>query len=125
MAERKLHYGMTLRLYFEDKAFGPGMMVLLNLIEKTGSLQKAAQSMDMAYSKAWKMLRRSEEAWGFLLTDRETGGKDGGGSKLTPQAVRLMEAYAGFAADSRREMDRLFSQYFSEEWVEEIRRKGE
>ena len=30
---------------------------------------------------------------GFALTDRETGGKDGGGSTLTPQAERLIEAY--------------------------------
>ena len=48
----KLHYGLSLRLYFEEKAFGPGMVALLRAVEKTGSLQRAARSMNMAYSKA-------------------------------------------------------------------------
>ena len=78
-----LHYGISLKLYFENKAFGPGMSALLRGVEETGSLQGAAQGMNMAYSKAWKMLKESEKAWGFPLTERETGGKDGGGSTLT------------------------------------------
>ena len=92
MGESRLHYGMSLRLYFEEKAFGPGMVMLLREVERTGSLQKAAKAMNMAYSKAWKMLKGAEKEWGFALTDRETGGKDGGGSTLTPQAERLIEA---------------------------------
>ena len=28
--------------------------------------------MNMAYSKAWKMLKGAEKEWGFALTDRET-----------------------------------------------------
>jgi hypothetical protein len=57
MGESRLHYGMSLRLYFEEKAFGPGMVMLLREVERTGSLQKAAKAMNMAYSKAWKMLK--------------------------------------------------------------------
>ena len=47
----RLHYGLTLRLYFEEKAFGPGMVVLLEEVERTGSLQRAARSMNMATAK--------------------------------------------------------------------------
>ena len=47
---------MSLRLYFEEKAFGPGMVMLLREVERTGSLQKAAKNMNMAYSKAWKKM---------------------------------------------------------------------
>ncbi len=112
---------MSLRLYFEEKAFGPGMVTLLQEVERTGSLQKAAKSMNMAYSKAWKMLKGAEKEWGFALTDRETGGKDGGGSTLTPQAVRLIKAYESFKSDAVKQLDQLFTQYFSEEKVEEIR----
>ena len=121
----KLHYGLSLRLYFEEKAFGPGMVALLRAVEKTGSLQRAARSMNMAYSKAWKMLRVAEKEWGFLLTDRETGGRDGGGSTLTPQAVRLLEAYDAFMTETRQELDRLFEKYFSQEWVEELKQSAE
>ena len=97
------------------------MVTLLQEVERTGSLQKAAKSMNMAYSKAWKMLKGAEKEWGFALTDRETGGKDGGGSTLTPQAVRLIEAYESFKNDAVKQLDQLFTQYFSEEKVEEIR----
>lgn len=124
--KNKLHYGLSLRLYFEEKAFGPGMVVLLGEVEKTGSLQRAARSMNMAYSKAWKMLRVAEKEWGFLLTDRETGGRDGGGSTLTPQAKELMEAYLSFRKDAEAELDRLFETYFSDEWLKHMREgKGE
>ena len=114
MGESRLHYGMSLRLYFEEKAFGPGM-------ERTGSLQKAVKNMNMAYSKAWKMLKGAEKEWGFALTDREAGGKDGGGSRLTPQAKGLIEAYVGFKQDAEEQLDQLFAQYFSEETVEKIK----
>lgn len=120
MDQNQLHYGISLKLYFENKAFGPGMSALLRGIEETGSLQGAALAMNMAYSKAWKMLKESEKAWGFMLTERETGGRDGGGSTLTPQAVRLLDAYDAFMEETRRELDRLFLQHFSPDWVEEL-----
>ena len=41
------------------------MVALLRAVEKTGSLQRAARSMNMAYSKAWKMLRVAERSGGF------------------------------------------------------------
>ena len=116
-----LHYGISLKLYFENKAFGPGMSALLRGVEETGSLQGAAQGMNMAYSKAWKMLKESEKAWGFPLTERETGGKDGGGSTLTGQAVRLLEAYDSFMKEAREELDRLFEKHFSQDRVEKLK----
>lgn len=124
MDENQLHYGISLKLYFENKAFGPGMSALLRGIEATGSLQGAAQAMNMAYSKAWKMLKESEKAWGFPLTERETGGRDGGGSTLTPQALGLLEAYDSFMKETREELDRLFNKHFSREWVEQIKNSG-
>ena len=120
----RLHYGLTLRLYFEEKAFGPGMVVLLEEVERTGSLQRAARSMNMAYSKAWKMLKVAEKEWGFALTDRETGGKDGGGSTLTPQAKALMKAYAGFRREAEASLDELFEKYFSSERLQEMKTAG-
>ena len=112
MNQNQLHYGISLKLYFDNKAFGPGMSALLRGIEETGSLQGAAQS------------KESEKAWGFMLTDRETGGRDGGGSTLTPQAVRLLEAYDVFMKESRQELDRLFEKHFSREWVEELKKSS-
>ena len=78
----------------------------------------------MAYSKAWKMLKVAEKEWGFALTDRETGGKDGGGSTLTPQAKALMKAYAGFRSEAEASLDELFEKYFSSERLQEMKTAG-
>ncbi len=116
-----LQYGISIKLFFQEKAFGPGVAVLLRNVEKTGSLLGAAKEMNMAYSKAWKILKNVEKIWGFQLTDKETGGKYGGGSTLTPQGRKLLENYEKFCEEGKKELDRIFEQYFSSDWIEEIK----
>ncbi|MFQ7289724.1 MAG: hypothetical protein ACLRPV_12980 [Lacrimispora saccharolytica] len=36
--EEKLHYKMTIKLWKDDKVFGPGICQLLTKIEETGSM---------------------------------------------------------------------------------------
>ena len=119
--QKKLHCGATFKLFFDDKAFGPGIAMLLRMVEEKGSLLKAAQSMGMAYSKAWKILRETERVWGFRLTDRETGGKDGGGSRLTRRGEQLLAAYEAFSAQARLQVNEVFRQHFTPELLEELR----
>jgi len=38
--------------------FGPGPVELLELIEKTGSISKAAKGMGRSYKKAWDIVSR-------------------------------------------------------------------
>lgn len=120
----KFGYRMSVKLYGDSKAFGPGIAALLRNVEKTGSLQKASAAMNMAYSKAWRILKETEKEWGIALTARETGGRDGGGSTLTPEAVEILEHYEAFMMETRREADRLFEQYFSPQWINELEKKG-
>lgn len=123
MKDEKLHYGMSLKLYFEDKAFGPGAARLLRNIEKTGSLLGAAKEMNMAYSKAWKIIKNIENIWGFKLTERETGGKDGGGSTLTPRAKEILEHYEKFCEEGKKVVDEIYEMYFSQAWVEDLKNR--
>ena len=95
-----------------EKFFGEGPCRLLRLVEETGSLRCAAATMEMAYSKALKLVKQAEEALGFPLTQRSVGGKDGGGSTLTPEGRRFLlqyEAYRDACVQANRE---LFAQYF-------------
>ena len=55
----------------DEKFFGEGPYRLLLAIEKTGSLRSASQSMGLAYSKAFRMIKNAEEALGFSLTSRQ------------------------------------------------------
>ena len=125
MMEHKLRYGLSVKLYGEDKAFGPGIAELLSNVEKQGSLQGAAQAMNMAYSKAWKIVKAAEAEWDLPLMDRETGGRDGGGSTLTPEAREIVEHYEAFMRETRQAVDRLFALHFPEEWVKGLKDRAE
>ena len=87
-------FKMTVRFYVADnKVFGPGIAQLLHRVREYHSLRAAAQSMNMAYSKAWTVLRTAEEQLGFKLLHSSTGGKGGGGAVLTPEGEDLLERY--------------------------------
>ncbi len=95
-----------------EKFFGEGPARLLRAIEEHGSLRSAAISMDMAYTKALKLMKNAEAALGFPLTTRITGGKAGGGSILTPEGKAWLiryETYAKACAEANRQM---FRSYF-------------
>lgn len=79
-----------------QKFFGEGPCRLLRGVEETGSLRAAAASMEMAYTKALKLLKNAESALGFPLTMRSTGGKDGGGSVLTPKGKEWLAKYESY-----------------------------
>ena len=76
-----------------ERVFGEGPYRLLRAVEETGSLRAAAASMDMAYTKALKLLRRAEAAVGCALTERRTSGRCGGGSRLTAEGKELLRKY--------------------------------
>ncbi|MGN1014573.1 MAG: winged helix-turn-helix domain-containing protein [Butyricicoccus sp.] len=110
---RELSYQLTLRLCFEEKSFGPGPMRLLQGVKTTGSLHRAAGEMGMAYSKAWKLIRKLEQDWGFALIVRRSGGLGGGGSVLTEEGKELLERYEAMLAEVERAADAAMKKYFS------------
>ena len=97
-----------------EKFFGEGPYRLLLAVEETGSLRMAAQSMDMAYSKAMKILKRGEAALGFPLTNRTAGGVSGGGSRLTPQGKEWIARYAAYRNACMEANASLFRQFLPE-----------
>ena len=94
------------------KFFGEGPCRLLRCVERTGSLRAAAMEMEMAYSKASKILKQAEINLGFQLTTRSTGGKDGGGSILTPEGKRLLQQYEAYRDACIKANRELYRQYF-------------
>lgn len=109
-----------LRVYLTDKEerfFGIGPYRLLRGVAEHGSLRSAAQDMDMSYSKALRIIRRAEEALGCELTSRAIGGKNGGGSRLTAEAVRLLRCYEFYeescAAYAKASFERFFAEILS------------
>ncbi len=107
---------LAYRLWLESngRAFGEGPAALLDLVRTEGSLSKAAAALGMSYNKAWRSLRAAEERLGFALLERQVGGKEGGGSRLSPQGEELLKRYQELRADADRELERLFLAHFSD-----------
>ena len=101
MAQNELHLKVTLRIYSDDdqRCFGPGIATLLQRVREHHSLRAGAASMEMAYSKAWRIIRTAETVFGCKLLSSTIGGAHGGGAVLTPEAERLLAAYEAYCAD--------------------------
>ena len=98
-----------------EKFFGEGPARLMRGIEATGSLRGAAMSMEMAYTKALKLIANAEKALGFPLTERAVGGKDGGGSRITPQGKEWLVKYECYRDACKAANAKLYMEFFSEQ----------
>lgn len=78
---------------------GRGPVQLLQGIERLGSINQAAKEMNMSYVKAWKIIKRMAASLGGKILKTEIGGKDYGGSKLTPLATKFLDFYTAYEAE--------------------------
>ena len=109
-----LHPVLSVRVFHDEKCFGPGICTLLEKVDELHSLRAAAASMSMAYSKAWTILKTSEKNLGFELLQSKTGGKHGGGATLTPEARAIIAAYEDYCSELGAYANTLFSEKFRE-----------
>lgn len=107
-----LTFHMRLRVYREERNFGPGVAVLMEYVEQYGSLSAACKEMHMAYSKAWKIIHKAEEDLGFPLMEGKRGGESGGTTVLTSEGKELLIHYQAFEKASQTAVEELFHQYF-------------
>jgi molybdate transport system regulatory protein len=103
------------RIWLQDGGepiFGTGICQLLVRVDSTGSLRCAASDMGMAYSKAWQVVHRAEEHFGFALIYKQVGGKRGGGSTLSAEGRRLVASFAALTDEAGPILDRLYEKHF-------------
>lgn len=109
-----LHPVISIRLFRDEKCFGPGIAQLLHGVQVHHSLRASAQSLGMAYSKAWTIMRTCEHQLGFALLHSTAGGRNGGGATLTPEATDLLHAYEQYCQRLRTAADTLFQEEFQQ-----------
>lgn len=97
----------------DGKYFGPGVAMLIEGVKRTGSLSSAAKEIGMAYSKAWRIIKRSEELTGCKLLLSRTGGTHGGGACLTQDAEQILSDFTAFRKEVDAEIERAFNKYFA------------
>ena len=72
-----------------NSQFGRGVANLCLGVRELGSLNAAAKSMKMAYSKAWRIVKETEAALGTQLLNRDGAH----GSTLTEDGDKILDAY--------------------------------
>ncbi|WP_187647720.1 TOBE domain-containing protein [Nitrosophilus labii] len=72
---------------------GSGRVELLKNIEKLGSISKAARAMKMSYKAAWDAVEIMNNLSEEPILEKVSGGKGGGGSRLTEYGKRLIKDF--------------------------------
>ncbi len=72
---------------------GHGRVVLLERIREFGSISKAAKSMEMSYKHAWDLVDSMNRQAKEPLMEKISGGKGGGGTKLTQAGEEAINAF--------------------------------
>ncbi len=103
---------LSIRLFAQEKCFGPGVARLLTAVDALHSLRAAAQSMGMAYSKAWAIVHAAEQGFGCKLLYSTIGGAGGGGAVLTDEARHIMAAYETYCRQMNDYGQSLFRELF-------------
>lgn len=72
-------------------------ILLLESIERHGSISAAADEMNVPYRRAWERLHEMEDRLGKSLLETEVGGPHGGGAVLTKSAKTLIDRFNRFS----------------------------
>jgi molybdate transport system regulatory protein len=91
----------------EGQSFlGAGRIELLERIDTSGSINAAAKEMKMSYKAAWERINGMNALADQPLIERSTGGRGGGGTKLTPYARELIATFHRLGELHRQFIDR-------------------
>ncbi|MBJ6367265.1 winged helix-turn-helix domain-containing protein [Snuella sedimenti] len=88
-----MQYTIKSRIWIESEGhvfLGEGRIQLLKAIAETGSLSKAAKSLNLSYKKAWHLIDSVNKTSKQPVTINSTGGKGGGGAELTDYGKKLI-----------------------------------
>lgn len=92
-----------------DAGLGPGVVELCERVSELGSLNKAARDMGMAYSKAWRIVKETEEVLGIQLFER----RGAQGSTLTEGARSLVTLFRQAESAAQRAADEALAEGIS------------
>jgi len=94
-----------------DENFGGrGRIALLSKIAECGSITQAAKEIKMSYKAAWDAVDKMNTLAGEPLVERVSGGKGGGGTRLTVRGAQLVENFKIIELEHRRFINQLSQQ---------------
>jgi molybdate transport system regulatory protein len=79
--------------YNHEHFITPDRIELLKSIARTGSISAGAKDMGKSYKWAWDSIDQMNIHSNSNLVSKSSGGKGGGGAKITPFAIELIDYY--------------------------------
>jgi molybdate transport system regulatory protein len=83
----------------EGTFLGHGRVVLLERIREYGSITQAAKAMEMSYRHAWDLVDSMNKQAKNPLVELASGGKGGGGARVTEAGERAIRLFWKFSED--------------------------
>ena len=83
-------------------ALGPGKVDLLEAVQRKGSISQAAKEIKLSYRRAWDMVDTMNHCFKEPLVISSTGGKGGGGARLTPLGNRMILLYRSMESTAEK-----------------------
>lgn len=83
------------RIQFDEVLGAPSVdkrLEVLRSMHHAGSISEAARANGVSYKAAWQALETLSNLAGVPLVEKAVGGSGGGGAKLTPAGLRVLEA---------------------------------
>lgn len=93
--------------------FGKGKTEVLELVDETGSISKAAEKIGMNYKKAWTHLQILQKNISKDFVQTKQGGGDSAGTTLAPEAYEMIQKYKTLKKDIEEFADKRFAELFS------------
>ncbi len=81
---------------------GARQVALLEAIASTGSITHAAKAVGVSYKGAWDSIDHMNQLAGEPLLERSSGGKGGGGTRLTQRGQQLVENFRQIEAEHQK-----------------------
>jgi len=81
---------------------GGGREMLLERIDKFGSIAAAARSMKLGYRNAWLWVEAANRLAPAPLVEKTTGGAGGGHTRLTEEGQKVVSQYKQLRAKFER-----------------------
>lgn len=98
----------------EEVVLSEWRVELLEAIDAHGSLSRAAEALNVPYRTAWDRVKATEAELRVRLIESESGGADGGGSRLTAEARDLCRRFRRVSGGIQEVVTRRFTAEFGE-----------
>lgn len=107
-SKRLVEVNGSVWLHKDDRKFlGGDRINLLEQIAECGSITKAAKAVGISYKTAWDVINMINNLSDKPLVERMTGGKGGGGTRLTAEGKKVIEQFKTIQEEHRKFLDNL------------------